>query len=267
MKKIFTVVLMLGIVCFGAGCSAKPDEYVCKAMYVPFGIDSYVMVEQEKGNVFTVFMPEEIYNLSGEKITPDYLQKGNILEITGDGLMMESYPAQYPGVTKIRVIEEGNAQDAEQYQHIIDEIYVEPDPSEPPSLQIERRTPLIASCTLATRGSYQWSWLVNENTGEMQSTIACGSPVLEWKEISRVSLDKPDRLNLLFTKEPDSVSVERWPESQKGSDSNADPETIDVQQENGTWYIDAEPGYIYAVYGKWTDGNVEYGFAAEDEKQ
>ena len=142
---------------------------------------------------------------------------------------------------------------------------MEPDPSIPPSLQVILQTELVSRCTNVTRGGYQWSWTVNEATGERQSAIACGSHILAWEKISEAALDQPDSLTLHFTKEPDSVTVERWPESQRGT-TGGDPEAVEVSRQDGDWTIDAEPGYIYAVYGTWADGNAEYGFITSQGK-
>ena len=44
-----------------------------------------------RGVVYTVTMPEEIYDIKGRKITAAELEKGNILTIYGDGIMSVSY--------------------------------------------------------------------------------------------------------------------------------------------------------------------------------
>lgn len=273
MKRLFIPSLALFMAVgflVGWNCSAH-EEYTCRAMYVPFGEGSYVMVDQEQNHVFTVTMPKKIYGLSGEKITPDQLQKGNILAITGDGERLLTFPEQYPGVTKIRVVEEGAPQDADQYQHIVDRLYSEPDPSEPPSLRITYTTKLdvyptkLAYCVFVIRGGYQWSWISDEATGEKQSDIACGPHILEWDKINEADLAKTEQMKLLFSKQPDSVQVERWPESQKGNPS-AESERVEVRQKDDSWFIDGEPGYIYGIYGTWADGNVEYALVTKLKK-
>ena len=45
-------------------------------------------------------------------------------------------------ITKMKVVEEGKPSDADAYQDIVDEIYQEPDPSEPPSLNVGYTTDL-----------------------------------------------------------------------------------------------------------------------------
>lgn len=46
------------------------------AMYVPYGDEGgYLMVDQESGSVFTVTMPEEIYDIDGNKIGQEDLER------------------------------------------------------------------------------------------------------------------------------------------------------------------------------------------------
>lgn len=278
MKKIFVPVCVLftaAIFLVGWKCSVRA-EYTTKAMYIPFGQNSHIMVDQDSShvsaNIFTVTMPEKIYSYTGERISADQLKRGNILEITGNGEWLLSDPAQYPGVTKIRVIEEGTPQDADQYQNIVDKLYHKPDPSQPPSLQIIYTTKLsvypekLAYCVFTTRGRYDWSWIADEASGTRQSSVSDNKHILEWDKVNDAVMGGPEHLKLRFSKEPDSVTAERWQESQRGN-PGAEPETVEVRQKDGSWYIDAEPGYIYGVYGKWADGTADYGFITKSEGQ
>ena len=49
-------------------------------------------------------MPDTILDENGKQITWQELKRGNLLDIYGDGIMLESYPGQYPGVTRIKVV-------------------------------------------------------------------------------------------------------------------------------------------------------------------
>ena len=122
---LLILIVLLGILTAAAVQMTKTaKENIIRAMYIPFGENgAYVMVDTENGTVFTVKMPEKIFNKDKEQIQAVDLQRGNILDIYGNGEMAESYPGQYMGVTEIHVIEEGDPQDADQYQSIIDELY------------------------------------------------------------------------------------------------------------------------------------------------
>lgn len=272
MKRIISIFLasaMMFILLAGCSASAEKPETKSTAMYVTFGKDGYVMVNQETRSAFTVTMPEKIYDISGKQITAEELQNGNILEITGDGVVMETYPEQYPGVTEIRVIDEGDPKNTEQYQDIVDMVYTEPDPSEPPSMHVERHTETFASATLAVKGNYQWKWIEDEATGTGRTAIACGPHILEWENMNSVDLGGTENLYLIFYQEPDTVQVSRWPESSLGKSSetsDAEAESVETASEEGVRYIQAEPGYVYSVYAKWGESYVEYGFITQKEK-
>ena len=102
--KCFLTAVVIAAGSMFVGCqgfsSAKPIE----AMYIPAGEDGHLMVGEGTGNVFTVTMPENIQDKTGKKISEDDLNRGDIVAIYGDGIMLESYPGQYPGVTKIKVV-------------------------------------------------------------------------------------------------------------------------------------------------------------------
>ncbi|MBV4307885.1 hypothetical protein KSZ74_23130, partial [Parabacteroides distasonis] len=76
--------------------------------------------------------PEEFTNADGEMLEESDLSAGDLVEIYGNGIMLESYPGQYPGVSRMVLVQEGTEEDASQYQELIDQVYAEPDPSELP---------------------------------------------------------------------------------------------------------------------------------------
>lgn len=267
---IIAVILVLLICVLGALLvwqkNSKDEEGAVTAMYVPYGEGGYIFVDTEKGTVFTVHIPEGIYDTDGKKITLGELEKGNIVKIYGNGIMLESYPGQYPGVTKIKVIEEGKPSDADQYQDIVDGIYQAPDPAEPPYLNVEYSTDLANASVVITRGGYKWSYTDEE--GQEQHVVADSAHVLEWKEINDIRLQTATDLKLAFDKKPGSVKAVRWPASERKEEVNGsqipEGETVEVQEKDGDFYItDAESGYIYQITGAWDEGTVDYGFLTD----
>ena len=246
-------------------------------------------MDQERGTVFTVQMPEEIYGSDGSRITPEKFEKGNIVKIYGNGIMLESYPGQYPGVTKIEVIEKGQPSDADQYQGIVDQLYQEPDPAEPPYLNAEYRTSMAAASVAVTRGAYEWSYIDKE--GNTQSVTTDMAHVLEWDEINDMTLEGPTEVKLLFSERPQKVEITRWADSgetagqadESGSTAQtetgetvtqadgreiSDGESVQVQEKDGEYVIgEAEAGYRYLVRGIWENGYVEYGFLTKNSSK
>ena len=252
------------------GCTSEPTaeeepkaEVETVAMYVPYGgEDGYIMVDQDTGAVFTVTMPDEIYDAEGNSISQEDLEKGNILRILGDGIMLESYPGQYPGVESIQVEEEGSPSDADQYQAIVDEIYQEPDPSEVPFMNVEYTTSLAQVTASATTGGYEWSY--QEENGETRSEIADTAHITAWTEINEINIEEPTDVTLFFSKAPEKVTTLRWPDNPEEADAeSSDGENVKTApaDEQGQFTIESvEPGYRYLIHAEWENGYVEYGF-------
>lgn len=242
--------------------SSSSEQMENTAMYVPYGDqDGYVMIDQNTGAVFTVSMPEEIYDSEGNRITQSDLKKGNILKITGNGIMLESYPGQYPGVTRIDVEKAGTPSDADQYQEIIDQIWQEPDPSQIPFLSVEYTTDLAAVSAAASVGSYEWKYPAEDGTVNQQK--AEEPAITQWTELIDIRTEEPVELNLVFSQTPVKVTVLRWPETEKGKTEIAEGEDVPVQEsgEQGSYVLaQAEPGWMYLVKGEWENGYAEYGF-------
>lgn len=247
----------------GSETSGADSKMKTTAMYVPYGEDEYIMVDQENGTVFTVAMPEELYDIAGNKITKEELEKGNVLDIYGNGIMLKSYPGQYPGVSRINVVKTGMPSDADPYQNLIDQIYQEPDSSQVPYLNAEYRTETAAVTAAVTSGGYSWTY--TDQKGESQSVVADTLHVLEWKEINDLSLELPVDVTLLFSENPQTVNVVRWPselrEEMKNVEIKPDGEAIEVKEDGKNYVLNGvEPGYVYLVTAEWENGVVQYGF-------
>ncbi len=173
------------------------EQVQSTAMYVPYGENSYIMVDQENGVVYTVTMPEEIYDIKGRKITAAELEKRKY----SDNLWRWNYvgilSGAVSGVTKIEVEKKGDPSDADQYQELIDEIYQEPDPAEHPSLNMEYRTDLAVVSAGASEGGYQWTY--EGADGQSHSVTADASHILEWDNLIDLTLDQSAELRLQFS--------------------------------------------------------------------
>lgn len=119
-------------------------------------------------------MPEDaVYDESGKKITPDDLNNGDVVDIYGNGMIAESYPAQYHGITEIRRTEQANQEYIRQYGYYLDELFIEKDPSERPYLNVCYTDELAAvSVMIPEPLSYKWTY---EENGE-SNTITTDVP-------------------------------------------------------------------------------------------
>ena len=238
-------------------------------MYVPFGETSYIMVDQDTGSVFSVTMPDEIYDTDGSKITQDDFKKGDLLTIYGDGIMLESYPGQYPGVTRIEVAKRGDPADADQYESITDQLYQKPDPSERPHLGAEYLTDDANVYVYITEGGYTWSY--TDESGQDQSVTTDSAFILTWKDIADMTLD-PEQgtdLTLRFSEPPERITAERWPsklmETYQDGDKVPDSEKVTPAEDSEGFLLkDVKAGYVYRITGTWENGTVEYGFLTRE---
>lgn len=244
-----------------------PEEGVMRSMTLSDPSGNLYYVDVNTGTFFTAPIPEDLTDAQGNPLTPDAIKAGCVVDIYGNGMMLESYPGQYPGTTKMVLVKEGTAQDAAPYQYLVDEISLPADPSEPPSMNAEYRTDLVAATVVLTRGNYEWNY--TDENGEPQNVIACGSHILAWPELNDIHIDEsvPNGLDLtlLSSYKPETVTVTRFPLDSWHKDSSTElevlpGEAVEVRNTDMGYAITAEAGYVYLVEASWAEGNAEFGF-------
>ena len=173
------------------------------------------------------------------------------MKIWGNGAIAQSYPAQYPGITKIQRQEKENREYIEKYGHYLEEFIVVPDENEPPYLDISYKQP-DALVTVA-------------------ADTVTDIPVLKLPELVEFSVDGDTQAELLFSMQPESIETVRWEAEKKmeASDTSPVPEGESVsseKNEEGNWVITMQPGYIYEIKAIWEDKEMEYGFSVTPVK-
>lgn len=245
----------------GKGGKADMEQKAITAMYIPFGEGGYIFVSEQAG-VFTVTFPEKIYDINGNKITQEQLVKGNVVKIYGNGIMLESYPGQYPGVTKMEVIKQGDPSDADAYQNLVDEIYTEPDPAEPPTMNLGYTTDLASVTVMVNRGGYEWVYIDKDYLSN--AVVADAAHVLQWKigeELADVKITEPLDITLYFSQMPDEVEVVRYDSALLGTENIPEGERVVVEKKDGEFVLTGvTAGYVYDVTGIWENGRANYGF-------
>ena len=89
------------------------------AIYIETGefLKTGVFVDLNNGTIFSADIPAEgIYNKKGKLISDDVLENGDKVKIYGDGIMLESFPGQYPGVTKIQRTGRASLEETQEYE-------------------------------------------------------------------------------------------------------------------------------------------------------
>ena len=214
---------------------------------------------------FTGTIPEEeLYDEEGEKIKEQDLKNGDVVNIYGNGIMAQSYPAQYHGITKIERTEQANQKYIQEYGHYLDELFPEKDPSQLPYLNV-CYTDELASVAVMIPEALSCTWTYEEN-GE-STTITTDAPhILQTEPTEVTKLSEPMTMELGFDEKPESVQILSWDDSlleQYQDSAAAIPEgtPVEVQEnEKGNTEFTAQPGCVYLVQGQWENGTVDYGF-------
>lgn len=255
-----SAVVLAGLLVF-AGCSsslstekqepsttaptATDGEFVSTAMVVTFGDGEILFVDQDTDTPYFPTLPEG---------TPE-LTTGNIVRVTGNGIMLESYPGQYPGITNVEVIKEGTPADAEKYADIVAEIWQPKDPAELPYASVEYTTELAVTSVMLPALSYVWYF---EQDGEAH-TIAEDAQQpnqIAAENLPDVCVDAPTEVTANFDMNATSISVTRWSEGAP----NSEGEAVQVSADELSFTV--EPGYRYAIFATFDQGEATYAFTA-----
>ena len=84
----------------------KEEENAISAIYIETGefLKTGVFVDLNNGTIFSADIPAEV------------LENGDKVKIYGDGIMLESFPGQYPGVTKIQRTGRASLEETQEYE-------------------------------------------------------------------------------------------------------------------------------------------------------
>ena len=231
-----------------AAADSNRAEEVQKAVFLAEDSGLWYLGDLEYGNIYVTHTPSDtLYDENGNAIDPSEIKKGDFLQVEGDGIMLNSYPGQYPGISRIMRISGGTEADAEKFDEELSQILPEKDPSEIPFLSLCYTQPNAQVTAMATQGGYTWSYVDEDGNGHLNTANDEGKTDLE----------------LVFSEEPDSVTAERWPAEDRGQNfGNGYPEGESVSVEHAeSWSIPgAEAGYIYEVDAVFENGTVSYGF-------
>lgn len=249
----------------------KADSgYTMQAVYLKKEDGNNIFVELENDMPFTGKIPqEELYDENGEKITEQDLNNGDVLNIYGNGIMAQSYPGQYNGISKIERTEQENQEYIEEYSHFLDEFFVEKEPSQRPELNV-CYTDDLAAVTVMIPEALGYTWTYEEN-GE-GNTITTDAPhILQTNPTEVTKLSEPMKMELMFDVKPESVQILSWEDSLLGqyqdrADQIPDGTPVEIQEnEEGNPEFTAQPGCVYLVQGQWENGTADYGFWTPSE--
>ncbi len=224
--------------------------------------------EDGSGEATTVSLEGlNIVGPNGKDIPFSELQPGHILDLTWDGYILETYPAQIQHVSSASIAGE---QPAEWINPIDDDPFFDSWRKarsnqqtiygNMPYLMLEYSTDTddesgSVACMNTAAGTS--SWYAN---GE--GICVDSLHPLEWEEdtIPTLHRDASLKVQLLFSQEPDSAIVRRWDWSRWG-DISAVEDCEETPVSENTLSIPAKGDYLYEVTAQWEEGTVTYVFS------
>lgn len=246
-------------------------EYALKAVYLEKEDGNSIFVNLTEEYPFDGNIPEgELYDEDGEKITQEDLNSGDVLNIWGNGVIAESYPAQYNGITKMERTEQSNQEYIDQYGHYLEELFVEKDPSELPYLNVCYRDEL-ADAAVMIPDPLSYTWTYTDESGESRTVTTDGAHVLHTEPVEVKKISEPMTMELYFDEVPESVELLVWDDTllgqyQDSADQIPEGTAAEVTKSGkGNLEFNAQPGSVYLVQGQWDQGTVEYGFWVPSE--
>ncbi|OUO19284.1 hypothetical protein [Collinsella sp. An307] len=246
-----------------------------------FESEALVIASDEAGLLFvdteteTPYTPGDlaqarIVGTDGEEISASDLARGNLVRVVGNGIMLESYPAQYPGISEVEVLKTGSAADADPYNELVARVRPTKDPAEPPYAALSYRTDDAVVTVALTLVSSTWQD-GEDATGERPApAVALAPDALADARIphaleATVELDTPAT----------AVRAVRWNESDLARaaeaaggytalEENQPNEEVAVSTADGAASLTIEPGWRYALTVEFADGEVTYAFTVVD---
>lgn len=240
--------------------STKENHKPIEAMYVPCGDDAYIFFDRSTESPFYAIIPEDkLYDENKKRIKQSELNAGDIIACYGDGKMLESYPGQYPGVTKMVRVQKGTVEDTKKYEQEVAKFVQKPSKADVPYLDIENMQKNGLVTTAATEGNYEWEY--KDMNGNQQLEKVEDISFLEKKGLADVVCDGENAdLKLIFSTEPNYIKVVRWPVGTT-KEAASRGHRVRVTLDGNIGYIKrAKKSYVYEVTATWENGKVHYGF-------
>lgn len=250
-----------------SGGTAAGGEEVSTAMVAYANGDEVLLVDQKTQ---APYIPTNIDNAtiiySGQEIDEDDLVAGNIVQVTGNGIMLESYPGQYPGITKVEVVEQGSPADAEQYADIVDTVFAAPDQSQVPVGNLDYKTSQAQVSVMLNPYGYEWSFDQPDGTPDQVAQdgdiLNADGSVLDGVPDARIS-GAVDAF-AAFSVNPTSVEIERAALTSQSpasvADGTDDQDVTCTVGEDGAVAFTMEPGYLYRINATFPQGDADYAF-------
>lgn len=243
------------------------DQVTSTAMVAGVQGDTVLLVDQDTQTPYYPTSSETVvYDIDGNVIALSDLVPGNVVTVVGDGIMLESYPGQYPGIATIEVTAVGAPEDADEYATLVAEVMPEPGNSVP-SGAVEYTDDLGVVSVLLAPYAYNWQTDDGANDAEVSGSFFGDDGVLD-AGIGDARIASSTDVTLSLEDTPQTVTIERVPLTNATDDvlavnPTAQGEGVGIESlDDGAYRFTIDPGFVYLVKAAFANGNVEYAFAS-----
>ncbi|MCI8367572.1 MAG: hypothetical protein HFJ66_08280 [Eggerthellaceae bacterium] len=247
---------------------AVPEESVgekSQAMVIIAG-DTPLFVDTATQTPYVPTIPTDgLTDADGNAISVSQLAVGNIVEVTGNGIMLESYPGQYPGITAVKVLQQGNPADAERYEDIVEQVTgFEMDDDAVPYASLAYSTDLANTSIVLGPEAYTWEFPNGGVDSEELDMLEDNGDVDD--DIIDARLSAETAGTVLFDKAPQGIAVTRMTLKAAGTGYAVDPSVPEEQISSNLNGTEADfaiaPEALYVINASYEEGSVIYAFVA-----
>ncbi len=259
--SLFVLLLIL----FGCSTEKNDDEVTNESVVLYVKDGAVLLADIETEAVYFPYIPEGgLFSQEGEKIDVSELVPGDIVSVVGNGIMAESYPAQYPGITRIDVIGFDDAL-VSQYDYIIARVFAEDDPDEVPTAQVEYTIEDVGSITVALEA---FSYMI---TGSGDPQVSDGSCLAEdgtvLEGVPDMVINDTNEVMVSFSRDIDEASVMCIPlDEVQGKGLVADSNNaygIVFDKASSSLTFDVNAGHLYTLDVSFENGEASYSFVVK----
>lgn len=234
-------------------------DYAMKAVYLADESGNSIFVDLTTQTPFYGTLPDEITDEDGEALSQEELASGDVFHIWGNGVVAQSYPAQYHGIEKMERIEQANQEYIKQYGGFLAEFFPEEDLSQLPYLNLTySQTDAMITAAVDSTGSYQWTYA--DEAGKEVTKEEEKGDIASWENIADITIEGSLSAQLVFSTEPVEVTVMKYQEGKEKEQA-----AVSVSEE-GNYQLELEPESCYRITASWENGYVEYGFQTVSAK-
>lgn len=248
-----------------ASFAAEPgDATVQRAMVAYVNGDDMLFVDVDTQTPYIpTFSAGAVFDAEGNPVGADQLAAGNVVEVTGNGIMLESYPGQYPGITRVEVVEVGTPADAEQYADLVAEVFSASAAEGVPSAVVEYRTELGQVSLNVDPFAYELA--VDGGQPKAADGVYADAEGRLSDDMLDAVIDGATQATATFSSKPASAKVLRTAlvksdDAGTRIDPAASLQEVPCTLEEGAVAFSMEPNFVYVVEASFDSGSASYAF-------